>query len=86
MLHARKDYAHIQDDTGKIAKDEPVFLLRAKDALAPDTLRFWAGLLLDQNGDSVAYKAAMKQAELMEDWQEENESKLPDMPSAELAV
>jgi len=78
MLHARKDYAHIQDETGKIGKDEPVFLLRAKDELAPDTIRHWASLLLYAGGDRVAYKEAMRQADLMEDWQEKNENKLPD--------
>lgn len=38
MLHARKDYMHIQDETGKVGENEPVFLLRAKDQLAPDTV------------------------------------------------
>ena len=85
MIHARKDYMHIQDQTGKVAQDEPVFLLRAKDSLAPNTVRYWAALLLDHNGDVVAYKAAMEQAELMEEWQENNMSKLPDTPPAAVA-
>jgi len=42
MIHARTDYDRIQDPEGKIAEDEPVFLLRAKDKFAPSTIRFWA--------------------------------------------
>lgn len=34
MIHARDDYNRIQDPAGKIPADEPVFLLRAQDALA----------------------------------------------------
>ncbi len=45
MLHARKDYnATIQDSSGRIPVDEPVFLLRAQDTAAPVTVRFWADL------------------------------------------
>jgi len=80
MIHARKDYMHIQDKTGHIEKDEPVFLLRAKDMLAPDTVMHWANMLFQQNGDMVAYRAAMKQADLMSEWQSKNTSKLPDTP------
>lgn len=86
MLHARKDYMHIQDYTGKVGEQEPVFLLRAKDQLAPDTVRHWAALLLNNNGDMVAYNVAMKQAELMEEWQEANEAKSPDTPTAEVRI
>lgn len=33
MIHSRKDYNRIQDPMGKIGKDEPVILFRAKDSL-----------------------------------------------------
>lgn len=33
MRHAREDYNRIQDPAGKIHEDEPVFLMRAQDAL-----------------------------------------------------
>ena len=45
MKHARDDYAHIQDPSGKIPEDEPVFLLRAQDMSAPKTLNVWANAL-----------------------------------------
>ena len=42
MKHARADYDHIQDPTGHIPADEPVFLLRAGDMNAPNAVRHWA--------------------------------------------
>lgn len=80
MIHARKDYMHIQDQTGKVAEDEPVFLLRAKDALAPEVVDFWAWRLEENGGDQVAIDAAREHANKMKEWQKQNESKLPDTP------
>ena len=45
MIHAREDYNRIQDPAGKIGEDEPVFLLRAKDSLAPAMVENWASAL-----------------------------------------
>lgn len=79
MLHARSDYDRIQDPAGKIAEDEPVFLLRAKDKLAPDTLRFWAdGVEVTGNNELAEHIRA--HADAMEKWQEKNGCKLPDAP------
>jgi len=44
----------IQDETGKVGRDEPVFLLRAKDATAPRTLWFWVNELEYVGGDPIA--------------------------------
>lgn len=44
MRHACADYQRIQDPSGKIPEDEPVFLLRAQDETAAETVRYWAGL------------------------------------------
>lgn len=41
MIHARNDYQRIQDLENKIPADEPVFLLRAQDQTAAETVRFW---------------------------------------------
>ncbi len=35
MIHASEKYSRIQDPENKIGQDEPVFLLRAQDILAP---------------------------------------------------
>ena len=79
MLHARKDYDHIQDETGNIGEDEPVFLLRAKDRLAPATLDAWANLLVASGGDIDTAAHVREWAIKMRDWQEENGDKIPDV-------
>lgn len=62
MLHARKDYNEGKMDT--IPKDEPVFLLRAQDATAADTVRYWARFQpLGQLRDM-----ALAHADLMDKW------------------
>ena len=81
MIHARKDYNHIQDPSGKIAKDEPVFILRAKDVLAPGCLMLWAQELIARGGDKVMANMVINHAVKMVDWQELNGSKLPDLPA-----
>lgn len=79
MIHARSDYNRIQDPAGLIAEDEPVFLLRAKDKLAPAILEAWARALEDAGGDKDMVNMAFDHAELMRSWQETNGSKVPDL-------
>jgi hypothetical protein len=80
MLHARKDYDRIQDPANKIADDEPVFLLRAKDKLAPDVMDYWAWRLDQANGDKDMVEMVRNHAKLAREWQEKNGCKLPDLP------
>jgi hypothetical protein len=79
MIHAREDYNRIQDPAGKIADDEPVFLVRAKDVLGPDTLRAWAQMLENNNGDPNMVAMVRDHANLMIEWQYINGCKLPDL-------
>ncbi len=79
MRHARDDYNRIQDPAGKIADDEPVFLLRAKDITAPETLRFWAANLRNNGGDERLATLASDHATEMEIWQRANGCKMPDL-------
>ncbi len=79
MIHARDDYNRIQDPAEKIPKDEPVFLLRAKDKAAPAAVRAWAELHRLGGGDSLLSQMAMDHAELMEEWQVENGMKSADL-------
>lgn len=37
-------YGAVETERGKIGKDEPVFILRAQDRLAPDAIRMYAAL------------------------------------------
>ena len=80
MKHARKDYDRIQDPSGHIPEDEPVFLLRGQDILAPPLLRKWADTLLENEGSEEMAEMVYNQATAMEEWQEEFAAKLPDLP------
>lgn len=85
MIHARDDYNGIQDPEccTSIAEDEPVFLLRGRDALAPDTIRYWANLLLKNGGNTEDVKSVLLFVEDMEKWQSVNETKTPDTPDGQ---
>jgi len=83
MIHARSDYNRIQDPAGLIGDDEPVFLLRAKDLFAPDTLRFWARMVQESNTDG-SHELALSVnnfADFMNEWQKKNGFKIPDTPN-----
>ena len=63
----------------RAADDEPVFVLRAKDRLAPMTVQYWADLggMLGVDPDKTS--EARQTARLMEKWAADNGgSKLPD--------
>lgn len=81
MKHARPDYDHIQDPTGHIPADEPVFLLRAGDMNAPGAVRNWAHMAW-ANGASREgiVQTALDHADAMEAWQKEHGRKVPDLP------
>lgn len=85
MKHAREDYNRIQDPSGKIPQDEPVFLLRGQDISAPETLRYWAVRNATVGGSYKASLMALEWAERMEEWQEEMEfgGKPADLPGEE---
>ncbi len=79
MLHARSDYNRIQDPENKIGEDEPVFLLRATDISAPDTLRFWAEENKRNGGDPKLTALARVHANTMAMWQVVNGFKPADL-------
>jgi hypothetical protein len=81
MLHARKDYQErIQDSANLIPEDEPVFLLRAQDMLAPATVGFWADMAEQAGAEANIVQAARDHVRAMQRWQEDHGSKSPDMP------
>ena len=79
MIHAREDYNRIQDPTGKIGEDEPVFLIRAKDMIAADVMRDWAERAEAVGVDEKMVDMVRAHANLTEKWQEKNGSKLADL-------
>jgi hypothetical protein len=79
--------ANGQGCLGKAADDEPVFILRAKDRLAPDAVEHWIRLVeqaAHQAGasnprrDSLKLKEAQALAHQMRAWQASNGCKVPD--------
>lgn len=58
---------------------EPVFILRARDIFAPDTVRFWAGQLeMTVGTDHPKAIEANKLADQMDAWQRTQSRKIPD--------
>ena len=62
----------------KIGDDEPIFILRAKDMLAPMTIDYWALHLAGLGGDTEKIEEAKALAHDMRVWQQNNGSKIPD--------
>ena len=78
MKHFREDYNRIQDPLGLIPDDEPVFLLRGQDKLAPALLLRWAAELRLQGGDPKMARIVEDGAQEMIEWQKKYK-KLPDL-------
>jgi hypothetical protein len=90
MIHARDDYNRFQDPAlddpsllgegcSPIGKNEPVFLFRAKDHLAPRVLEDYANQLRAAGLEDMALTVD-RHVKRMQDWQKDHGSKLPDMP------
>jgi len=62
----------------RVADDEPVFVLRGKDRLAPRVIRYWADRASNLGIDGRKIDEALKLAHDMEEWQEKNGCKYPD--------
>lgn len=78
MRFTRDDYnRRIIDTEGRIPEDEPVFLLRAQDKHAPDTLRFYAKLLKEDGNTNMA-EELLAHARAMLVWQKSVKVKKPD--------
>lgn len=80
MKHARDDYNRIQDPEGKIPQDEPVFLLRGQDTIAPAAVEAWAALAESAGADADIIKSARVQAGEMRQWGRDHGDKVPDLP------
>jgi hypothetical protein len=63
----------------KAAEDEPLFILRAQDRIAPKTVRAWAEFARALGADAAKTSEAMDCAIRMEKWQRETgRMKCPD--------
>lgn len=78
MKFTRDDYnRRIIDIEDRIPSDEPVFLLRAQDKHAPDTLRFYAKLLKEDGNLSMVEELLLHAKEMLL-WQKSVRVKPPD--------
>lgn len=85
MLHARKDYNRIQDPENKIGKDEPVFIVRAKDVFSTKAMEAWADAVLFE-GNLQSNKGLKEMAAMIYEhigktikWQNQNSCRNPDL-------
>lgn len=62
---------------GKAADDEPVFVLRAQDLLAPGLVEMWA-IRAKKHGSEKKASGAYAIADAMLKWQASHPSKMPD--------
>lgn len=62
----------------RAADDEPVFVLRAKDIVAPAAVRGWCELAAVAGAGEAKLMEAIQVAEDMMAWQKENGFKVPD--------
>ena len=79
MKHFRADYNRIQDPINKIAEDEPVLLIRAKDICGPATAEAYADIAEAAGASPVLVENVRKGANAMREWQQYNTAKIPDM-------
>jgi hypothetical protein len=63
---------------GKAADDEPVFILRGKDAMMAITIEAWAAYVDGVGGRGTKSIEARKFAEEIREWQSVNGCKVPD--------
>lgn len=81
MIHARADYAPIQDPRGLIPEDEPVVLLRGQDVSTVPAMRAWLSDYQDQGGDDPALIGAIEEHIVrVLAWQQEHMAKVADLP------
>jgi len=62
----------------KAAGDEPLFILRAKDMLAPGVVRVWVHYARASGVPEEKLNEALELAERMERWQAKHGKKVPD--------
>lgn len=86
MIHARPDYAPIQDPRGLIPADEPVFLLRGQDVSAIPAIQAWLDhhqeQMADEGGaDLTIVEYVEAQIDRMRVWQHTRAGKIADLPT-----
>jgi hypothetical protein len=52
----------------KVGPDEPIFVLRAQDLLAPQRVRYWAELAIERGVSQAKVDEALACADAMDAW------------------
>lgn len=70
------------DQTNKVAKflesEEPIFIIRAQDAVGAHAVRAWAHLAAQAGAAESKVADAIAHAKVFEAWQAEHGTKVPD--------
>lgn len=74
----RREYEDPNSCLNKADLDEPIFVLRGKNKLAPALVRLWANLAALHGCGTDKISEARHLADLMESWGNEFGSKWPD--------
>lgn len=78
MLHEAMEQIRQQGHEYRaLMGEEPCFILRGRDVLAPDTIRFWAGQMEMISGHSDKVTDALHLADHIEAWQRTHARKIP---------
>ncbi len=91
MIHARSDYDRFQDPalldstllsegSTPIAEDEPVFLIRAKDAAFCETVLAWIQASIRKGADEIVLINVSKHIGKAIAWQAKNGTKISTVP------
>lgn len=67
-----------QEFLDRVGDDEPIFILRARDALATSTIGQWLELAYRMNVPLAKREKAQLHLEAFYNWRENNQTKLPD--------
>ena len=68
-------YGRVTVERGKLPEEEPVFLFRGQDRLAPQVVRYYADLVEQETGNHAFAEAVRAEAQRLEAWPVK---KLPD--------
>lgn len=80
-MKAREEIAALDAGEGPLAKaapNEPIFILRAQDRLAPSVVESWADLAAALGAPFEKVREARELAESMKRWQRRHGAKTPD--------
>lgn len=82
----RADYKNWLSVATAIPDDEPVFILRAQDKFAPETILAYCEQIQAAGGETEIVGSAIRHADRFRAWQKENYHKLPDIMPTNLPV